>query len=231
MDVYLVPIGRDRYECYYEAPDEDEIEEPVEGQGFFARMRARFNEQLKEAERARHQRSTEEPTTFLGRMQKRTMRWIAERMAEQRLLWHLRRAGAATLHAPADLAQPEADTIRRAGMKRDADRHRNRLMLHSVALLISIPVAILPGPNVIGYLFTFTVVGHYLSWRGAVNGLHHVAWTIVPSEPLKDLRHAFDLDAGPRHRLIRDVAVRMHMPRMATFIERMGTGSSRAEAG
>ena len=40
MDVYLVPVGPDRFECYYEAAEQDEPEEPVEGQGFFARMRA-----------------------------------------------------------------------------------------------------------------------------------------------------------------------------------------------
>ena len=98
MDVYLVPVGPDRYECYYEAAEQDETDEPVEGQGFFARMRAKFNEQLKEAEQARHQKAIEEPTTFLGRMQKRSLRWIAERIAEQRLLWHLRKVDAATLH-------------------------------------------------------------------------------------------------------------------------------------
>ena len=32
------------------------------------------------------------------------------------------------------------------------------------------PVALVPGPNVLGYLFTFTVVGHFLAWRGAVQG-------------------------------------------------------------
>ena len=28
MDVYLVPIGRDQFECYYEAPEEEETVEP-----------------------------------------------------------------------------------------------------------------------------------------------------------------------------------------------------------
>ena len=222
MEVYLVPVAHDRYECYYEAPEHEEAVEPVEGQGFFARLRARFNEQLKDAERSRHQRSTEQPKTFLGRVQKRSMRWIAERIAEQRLLWHLRRADHATLHAPADQAALESDALLRSHMKRDADRHRNKLLLHSVGLIVAVPVALLPGPNVIGYLFTFTVVGHYLSWRGAVRALRDVSWTIEPNEALRDLRGAFSLDPAARHRLIREVALRLHMPRMATFVERMG---------
>src|SRR5690242_15179299 len=117
MDVYLVPVGPDRFECYYEAAEQDEPVEPVEGEGFIARMRAKFNEQLAEAERARHEHCIEEPTSFLGRIQKRTMRWIAERIAEQRLLWHLRKAPSATLYAPSDMPSEQADTIMRASMK------------------------------------------------------------------------------------------------------------------
>ncbi len=221
MNVYLVPISADRFECYYEAPEDEDDAEPVQGEGFFARLRTRFNEQLKEAERARHQRSIEEPSSFLGRVQKRMMRWIAERIAEQRLLWHLRRADHATLHTASDQPQHESDAIMRASMKRDADHHRNRLVIHSLALLVSIPVAVLPGPNVLGYLFTFTVVGHYLSWRGAVRALREVAWTTAPNEALAEIRRAFSLDASTRHHRIREVALGLHMPRMATFIERM----------
>jgi hypothetical protein len=225
MDVYLVPVGADRFECYYEAAEQDKIDEPAEGQGFFARMRARFNQQLKEAEEARHQKSIEEPQGFLGRMQKKTMRWIAERVAEQRLLWHLRRVDAATLHIPTDLPLDRADTIMRANMKWDADHHRNRLILHSLALIISVPVAVVPGPNVLGYLFTFTVVGHFLAWRGAVRAIHNIQWTIVPADALADVRRAFSLDTTARHRLIREAAVRLHMPRMARFVEQMAAST------
>lgn len=221
MDVYLIPVSRDAFECYYEAPEQEEVEEPVEGQGFIARMRSRFNEQLKEAERARHQRHIDEPATFLGRMQRRSMRWIADRIAEQRLLWRLRKVDAATLHVAADLPVTEAEAIMRANMKKDADFHRNRLILHSLALVAAIPVALVPGPNVLGYLFTFTVVGHFLAWRGAVKGLHQITWTIRPDEALTELRTAFSLDAAARHQVIHDVAHRLHLPKMALFVERM----------
>jgi hypothetical protein len=223
MDVYLVAVGRDRFECYYEAADQEETEEPVDGAGFIARMRAKFNEQLKEAERARHEKRIEEPTSFFGRMQKRTMRWIAERIAEQRLLWHLRKAESATLHTPSDFDRDQSDTIMRGSMKRDADFHRNRLILHTLGLIVAVPVALLPGPNLLGYLFTFTVVGHYLAWRGAVRGLHEIAWVIEPSAPLADLHRAFSLDAAARHRMIHEVAARLRLPRMATFVEQMAT--------
>jgi len=221
MDVYLVPVGPKQFECYYEAAEQEETDEPVEGQGFFARMRERFNAQLKEAEQARHQKAIEEPKTFLGRLHKRSLGWIAGRIAEQRLLWHLRKVDAATLHVPTDLPADEADAIRRTNFKWDADHHRNRLILHTLALIAVVPLALVPGPNFIGYLFTFTVVGHFLAWRGAVNGLHSINWTIEPNQALTELRHAFSLEATARHRVISDVAHRLHLPKLALFVERM----------
>jgi hypothetical protein len=224
LDVYLVPIARDRYECYYEAED---IEDPVEAgqRGLFGRLRHRFNEQLKEAEAARHQKAIEEPKTLLGRWHKRTLRWIAERMAEQRLLWHLRTADAATLHASADLLPRDAEWLMRASMKRDSDFHRYRLIPHTLLLIVSAAVAVIPGPNILGYLFTFTVVGHFLAWRGAVNALNQVVWTVKPNPELTDLRHAFSLDDDRRHRLIKEVATRLHMPKMARFVEQMAASA------
>ena len=231
MDVYLVPVGPDRYECYYEAAEQEETDEPVEGRGFFARMRARFNLQLKEAEQARHQKAIEEPKTFLGRMQKRSMRWIAERIADQRLLWHLRKVDAATLHTSADLSADEADKIRRTNFKWDADHHRNRLILHSLALVAAAPVAFLPGPNVLGYLFTFTVVGHYLSWRGARQGLDVVTWTTAPCDPLIELRDALRLQPPQRDAHIDAVAERLQLPRLSLFVNRICWPGSVAEPG
>lgn len=226
MDVYLVPIASDRFETYYEAPDDDEPVESMAGLGFFGRLRVRFQTQLKEAERARHQVAREEPKTFLGRMQKWSMRWIAERIAEQRLLWHLRTADAATLHVDADMNQQEAEGVMRTSMKRDADRHLRLLIVHSLGLIASAPVAFVPGPNVLGYLFTFTVVGHFLAWRGARRGLHQVRWQVAPNGALSDLRRAFVLGAEARHRVIHEVADRLHLPKLARFVEQMATTSA-----
>lgn len=220
MRVYLVPVGLDRFECYYEAVDDD-TDEPVEGLGFFARLRARFDEQLKEAERARHQRSIEEPKTFLGRVHKRSLRWMAERIAEQRLLWQLRKADAATLHISSDLPAARAEAIMRDSMKRDSDRHRNRMIPHTLVLIASGLVAIVPGPNLLAYLFTFTAVGHFLSWRGAAHALSTVQWTLTPDPALTQIHRSFSLAPADRHRVILEAAKRLHMPRMARFVEQL----------
>lgn len=226
MDVYLVPIGRDRFETYYEAPDDDEPVESADGMGFFGRLRVGFQTQLREAERARHEVAPKAPTTFLGRMQARSLRWIAERVAEQRLLWRLRTTDAATLHVASDMDARKAEDLMRASMQRDVDRHLRLLAVHSVALVLSAPVAFIPGPNVLGYLFTFTVVGHFLSWRGARRGVSLVQWQVVPSTALTDLRRAFVLGASDRHHVIHDVAGRLHLPKLARFVERMAAAGA-----
>lgn len=219
MDVYLVPISRDSFECYYEAP-EDALPEPA-GQGFFGRIITRFQQQLREAEQARHEAPREPPKTFLGRMQKRSMRWIAERIAEQRLLWHLRSADTATLFIATDLETAAAEEMMRVQMQRDADRHLKLLILHSLLLILAVPLALVPGPNVIGYLFTFTVVGHFLSWRGAKHAVADVRWEVKCSDELAAIRHAITMAEPARHHAIREAANRLHVPRMAIWVERM----------
>jgi len=220
MDVYLVPLGRGRFEGYFEAADADEPATD-DGVGFWAGVRARFSRQLREAEQARHEQPVEDGAGMLVRLQRVTMRWIAERVAEQRLLWHLGRAGAATLHAPDELPAAEAERILRAGLQRDADQHFTRLLFHAVGLVLALPLVVLPGPNVVGYLFTFTVVGHYLAMRGARHGLSRVEWNVAPSADLTLLARAWDLDPVARHHQIHEAAGRLGLRRLATFVERM----------
>lgn len=220
MDVYLVPLGKGRFEAYYEATDADEPEQE-EGPGFWAGVRARFSRQLREAEDGRADTRDDRSAGLMVRLQRRVMRWIAEQVAEQRLLWHLGRARAATLYAPGDLSSGDAERILRAGLQRDADQHLRRLLLHTVGLVVSIPLIVLPGPNAIGYLFTFTVVGHFLAMRGARHGLSKVTWQVASSPDLTHLGHAWSLDAASRRRQIAEAADRLGLRRLARFVERM----------
>lgn len=221
MDVYLVPLGGGRYEGYFEAADDEADAAPEGGRGFFARVRANFSAKLREAEHARHERRHEEPSGVMASLNRRAMRWIAERIAEQRLLWHLGRADLATLHAPADLAADAAERIMRGMLQRDADAHLRRLAVNLAALVVVTPFALVPGPNVLGYLFSFAVVGHFLAWRGARRGLDRVRWHVASSDALAELGAAFGLDVELRLRRIHDVADRLRLRRLATFVERM----------
>ena len=222
MDVYLVPVGVERYELYCEVPDEPEEAEDEASLGFFRRLKRRFQDMLAEAERERrHGHVVEDHSAgWVTRVKARTMRWVAESIAEQRLLWHLRRQTHATFHYPADLDEGPAMAVRRTQLGRDFDKHRFWLAIDSVAFVASGALILIPGPNFLAYYFAFRLFGHYLSLRGARQGLNTVVWTSQPSEPLAELRRAIALDPELRERQVDDVAARLRLEHLATFFKR-----------
>ncbi len=234
MDVFLVPVDRDAYELYCEHVDEPEAPEPepppaiglfARGKawiyGFFRSLKARFHAVLVEAERERRREVVARPEgSLMARVKRRCMRWLAESIAEQRLLWNLRRHVEATLHHPDDMSGDASLDLMRRQLARDFDKHRFWLAIDSVLMVLSGLLILVPGPNIIGYYFAFRVVGHFFSVRGARNGLNKVAWTTVASAPLSDLRFALSLDAAGRLRQAEEVAVRLQLDHLATFFQR-----------
>jgi hypothetical protein len=230
MQVFLIPIGANQYEPYYEPVDGDDAP-AVEERGFIARQRRRLADMLREAEAERHRRHAPEPdagaaTGWGTRIRRKVMRWIVERAAEQRLLWHLRTADAATLHAPDDLASHEALSVLVGGLKRDADRHFRWFLVNLVLLIVSGLFFFIPGPNLIGYYFTFTTVGHLLAWRGASRGGAHVAWQVAPSDVLTSLRAALRLPPADKATRLQELADRLGLRHLVTFVERLAVGSA-----
>ena len=229
MDVYLVPIGREQYELYCEVPDEPEEPRDERSSGFIHRMNVRFKAMLAEAERERR-RAHDEPEAkqrgVVARMKARLMRWVAESLAEQRLLWHLRRQAEASLYHPTDVDDRTATTILRRQLGRDFDRHRLWLIIDSLLSIASLLLILLPGPNLVGYYFAFRMVGHFLSMRGARQGLDVVRWTARQSAPLTALRSAIDLDGPEREQHVHDVANALKLEHLARFFERTAVPSS-----
>lgn len=233
MQVFLIPIGADQYEPYYEPVDGDDAPAAEEGGGFIARQRRRLAEMLREAEAERHRRHTPEgaaeaaaASSWGARIKRNVMRWIVERAAEQRLLWHLRTADAATLHAPHDLAPHDALSVFIGGLKRDADRHFRWFLVNLVLLIASGIFFFIPGPNLIGYYFTFTTVGHLLAWRGASRGGAQVVWQVAASEDLTGLRAALRLPAAQKTTRLQELADRLGLRHLVTFVERLAIPSA-----
>jgi len=229
VDVYLVPVGRDKYELYCEVPDEPEEPGDERSSGFIRRMKARFAAMLEEAERERRRTHAEreaEQRTFFARVKARLMRWVAESIAEQRLLWHLRRQTTACLYHPTDVETTDATALLRRQLRRDFDRHRFWLVIDSLLFIASGVLVLLPGPNLAAYYFAFRMVGHFLSLRGARQGLDAVQWTTQPSAPLTALRGAIDLDGDARERHVDDVARALNLEHLARFFERTAIQSS-----
>lgn len=227
MDVYLVPIARDRHELYCEVPDEPD--EPVETTdvGFFGRMKRRFSAMLAEAERERrHDRGDQPSHGLFARVKTRSLRWVAESIAEQRLLWHLRQQTSVCLFFPDDLEEADARACLRRQLGRDFDKHRFWLIIDSLGLIGSGVLFFVPGPNILAYYFAFRTVGHYLSMRGARQGLDAVQWTTERSAPLSELRRVIDLDYDERERRVHTVAATLKLEHLVKFFQRTAIPSS-----
>jgi hypothetical protein len=227
MDVFLVPLGPERHELYCEPSDDDEAAAAADGPapGFFARLRRTFSETMRAAElaRARRARGEYDPIdTWWERIRARVLAKVADAVAEQRLLWHIRHCDAVRLFHPPDMTADRALEIMRESMVRDRDRHFRWLVIDAILMMITGPgLFFVPGPNVVGYYFAFRVVGHFLSWRGSRHGLSGVTWTTAPCDPLMDLRDAIHLAPPQRDARVDDVAARLHLPRLSLFVSRL----------
>jgi hypothetical protein len=237
MDVFLVPLGADCYEPYTEDADEpeEEREEDPAPAGFFprlrfflspsrisARLKLRFTRMLAAAERERRRDAAlRAGDGWWARLKSKAMRWVAETIAEQRLLWNLRRVEKARLAYPDDMSEEAAVLVLRRQLSRDFDKHRFWLAIDSVLMVVSAALILVPGPNVAGYYFAFRVVGHYFSVRGARNGLNFVEWAYVPSAPLTELRPLASVDPAARLERVEQVAARLNLDHFATFFQRV----------
>jgi hypothetical protein len=230
MDVFVIPVGRGRYELYCEPSIEsDAAVESVPAAGVIGRLRHRFGVVLRAAEERPHRRrdaraaseGTELKAGLLKAVQDRILGWVAQRIAEQRLLWNLRRQTSAVAAHPQDMTFDQVLTLIRRTLRRDYERHRVWLVVDTLGLIVSGPLALVPGPNILAYYFAFRVVGHWLSMRGAAQGLHRVSWSGRPCPPLTELRDVALLEPRARDARIHDVAVRLRLRHLTTFFERV----------
>jgi hypothetical protein len=222
MDVYLVPISATRYELYCEGPDlDDAVAEPAAGTGIMGRLRAVFRRVLAEAERHRRgEARAVDGTGWTARLKARALRWIADSIAEQRLLWQLRKQSQVRLVYPADLDEATATARLRAQLTRDLHKHRLWMVVDGIGFIASGLLALLPGPNLLAYYLGFRLFGHYMSHQGARRGLQVVCWTTEPSHELAELRAVVALDPAQRCHRVRDLASRLRLQHLERFVER-----------
>jgi hypothetical protein len=232
MDVYVIPISRDRYELYCEPSIDAESEaNEVPTPGLLGRLRQWFSATLRAAEERQRRPVADSDRGIYRRLQDRAFGWVATRIAEQRLLWNLRRHTAAVAIYPQDMTCEDAMVVVRRTLQRDYERHRVWLVVDLFGLILSGPIALVPGPNVLAYYFAFRVVGHWLSMRGAVQGLRRVSWSGRSCPPLTELRDVFALESPARAARVHDVAARLRLPHLSTFFERVGRVAEASRVG
>jgi hypothetical protein len=223
VEVFVVPIGRGRHALYCEPGQEPDAGVPAGGPGFWRRMTDRFSDVLVAVEREHDAGSGPDaprPAGLWPRARARAMRWMAEKIAEQRLLWRLRgRAQVRTL-IPSGLETDRALAIVRGNLASEFDRHRWWLVVDALGGLVALALTPIPGPNLLGYYFAFRIVGHFLALRGARHGLTEVRWDFEPSDALADLSGLDVLPAADRDRRVRAAAERLGLPRLARFYDR-----------
>jgi hypothetical protein len=225
VDVYVVPIGPDRYELYHEVAHDPAFDTQPIPEGFIGRLKQKFVVMLRAAEERRHEMIDHRPAEgWMGRLQDRIMAWVAERVAEQRLLWNLRGQSEVRAMHPDDITFDQALTLIHRMLQRDYDRHKVWLVVDSLLFVASGVFFFVPGPNLVAYYFAFRLVGHWLSMRGASHGLHRVAWTGRACPPLTELRHAAAMPPGAREDHVHAVSARLHLHRFPTFFERVAFG-------
>jgi hypothetical protein len=156
-----------------------------------------------------------------GRIVARFVRLIAESLAEQRRLWHLRRETAVTVVHPADLKAPDVARLVRALIRKDYEKHRFWLVVDVLLLVASAVLMVLPGPNLIAYYFAFRVAGHFLSIRGARQGLTRVDWSPESSDELADLRALVAEDPQARRPRLDAIAAALGLEHLPRFFERV----------
>lgn len=232
MEVFLIPVGGDRYELYCEVPDDDPDAAAEPPRGVLRRLVHSFRQAIAEAERERRRTPREAHLdddrghNWYQRIKRATLRKIAEGIAEQRLLWHMRRQHQAVVVHPDDLPGERALDIVKAAMQADYDKHRRWLAIDGTLFVLSGLLMLVPGPNVLAYYLAFRLVGHYLSMRGATQALQVVAWETRPSEPLAELRHAIALAPEVREARVSEIAAQLHLERLTTFFQRTAVPSA-----
>jgi hypothetical protein len=230
MDVFVIPVGPDRYELYCEQPfaRDTPVDPPT---GIIGRMRRRIEDWLRKAEQWDASAMAGTTRGRVARFHDQVMAWVAERVAEQRLLWNLRRETSVTAAHPDDLTSDQVQTIIRRTLRQDLDRHQYWVWVDGVLFLVTFialgPLFLLiPGiANLPALYFGFRTVGHWYSRGGARHGLSGVRWVPQPCAALTELRHVSGGPAADREAHVEDIAARLHLHRFTPFYDRISKAS------
>lgn len=218
-------MGAGRFELYSEPPDEGAPS------GRFHRLQERWREAVHGArkradeagEAGRAGEAGEARTAVAGcyaRVRDWAIRRTAEMIAEQRTLWSLRHATAATLVHASDLTASAAGGIRDRLAGHARRHHGWWLLVDTLLLAVSGVFAIVPGPNALAYYFALRVVGHYLSWRGACQALDGTNWQLRAEPALTELGQLADAPREARASRVDAIANGLNVPRLAVFFDR-----------
>jgi K+-H+ exchange-related protein len=217
MTVYLLAVGKDRFELYSEPPEEPgEAPHPNAGrwQRWSHSAYVRWHDLVESARRRNS-------TGRVAQWRDAIVRRLAETIAEQRTLWALAHETQATLLFPASVGERVAREALDRALAAALRRHGWWLAVDSPLFVVSGVLAPVPGPNFLAYYLGFRLVGHWLSWRGARHATTNVQWTLEPDASLAELASLVNVPRAMRAPRVDAIAARLNLHRLPAFFERV----------
>lgn len=161
VKVYLLLTDDGRRLFYAEAPEESPDEGPTHHRG----VRGWIERKARHLKSAWHH--SENGMTMRLR---RVWSWLQQRTyADESLLVRLRSAPTVEIHHPAGLSSDEVRELWASYLASRKRRHLPWLGVNALIAPLTVVLAPLPGPNLVGYWFGYRAIRHLL----AVLGLRH----------------------------------------------------------
>ena len=162
MKVYLLNLDGGRCVFYSEGPEavaESETAAPRKGmRGWAERRYKSLQAVLTESEKG------------VGLRVRRVWEWLQKRIPpDEPLLRALRGVSAVVLNHPQTFTEEETRALWQAYLKSRQGRHMFWFIINALVSPLTLLLAPLPGPNVIGYWFVYRAVCHMLARLGARN--------------------------------------------------------------
>jgi Mitochondrial K+-H+ exchange-related len=162
VKIYLLSMDGGRCVFYSEGPEavaEIEGAEPRRGmRGWAERKYKSLQAVLNESEKG------------VGLRVRRAWEWLQKRIPpDEPLLRSLRGARDIMLHHPVSFTEGEAGATWKKYLKSRQGRHTFWFVINALVSPLTVLLAPLPGPNLIGYWFVYRAVCHWLARLGARN--------------------------------------------------------------
>lgn len=210
MKVYLLPLEDE--ECLFysegtEATDESEVTAPERGgvRGWAERKYKSLQAVLNESE------------SGIGLRMRRAWEWLQRRTApDEPLLRSLRSARRIELVHPSSLNEEEARERWECYLSSRSRRHTFWLVVNAAFSPVTVLLAPVPGPNVIGYWFVYRAVCHLLARLGVRNARSEAVTTELRASGVLDAR----FDAVDDERVAR-VEASFGLKGLGAYLERV----------
>lgn len=162
MKIYLLNLDGGRCAFYSEGPEtvvEKEIAAPRAGmRGWAERRYKSLQIILTESEKG------------VGLRVRRIWEWLQKRIPpDEPVLRSLRGVSAVVLHHPPTFTEEETRSLWQAYLKNRQGRHMFWFIINALVSPLTLLLAPLPGPNIIGYWFVYRSACHMLARLGARN--------------------------------------------------------------